>query len=107
MALIPNIDIYCVETFEEACAFFQGNNKEEKRFKNINFEYDFFTINNKRYFYNHSYRDDFKEVLGQKQALRAALISACGNHNILLLGSAGCGKSMISKRTAVYYASYE
>jgi len=98
LALIPNIDIYCVETFEEACSFFLDNKKEEKRFKNINFEYDFFTIHNKRYFFNPSYREDFKEVLGQTQALRAALISACGNHNMLLLGSAGCGKSMISKR---------
>ncbi len=41
---------------------------------------------------------DMNEVWGQAQAKKALIISATGGHNLLMIGSPGCGKSMLAKR---------
>ena len=41
---------------------------------------------------------DFSEVLGQHQAVRALAIAAAGQHNLMMLGSPGTGKSMLASR---------
>lgn len=41
---------------------------------------------------------DFSDILGQESVKRAALISACGFHNLLLVGPPGSGKSMTACR---------
>jgi magnesium chelatase family protein len=42
--------------------------------------------------------DDLSDVRGQFAARRAAEIAAAGNHNLLMIGSPGAGKTMIARR---------
>jgi magnesium chelatase family protein len=98
VSLIPNINIYAVDTLQEAINFFSTTEKENYKISNQIYNYESININNTRYYYNTQYNDDFEEVRGQSLAKKAALIVAAGGHNILFEGSPGCGKSMIAKR---------
>lgn len=41
---------------------------------------------------------DFSDVRGQEELIDAILLGAAGGHNILMIGSPGCGKTMIAQR---------
>ena len=95
---IPNLQIFCVKSLDEAINFVKSNNKEEYLYKKNIFLYKTLDINDEKYYFDTTYTEDFKDIIGQDMAKNAALISASGNHNIIFEGSPGCGKSMISKR---------
>lgn len=94
---IPGLSFYGVESLEE-CVTFLKNPSALAPSEPVALDSRRFQIGDDLFYYTETYGEDFYDVKGQELAKRAALIAAAGMHNLLLEGSPGCGKSMISKR---------
>lgn len=84
--IIEGLNLYPVKTLKEAMEVSEG--KKEAIISKGNFN---FTLDNNE-------TVDFSEVKGQEYAKRAAMIAAAGGHNFIMIGSPGCGKTLIAKR---------
>jgi magnesium chelatase family protein len=85
-SIVSGIDVYAIKNLNQLVDFLSGDldlkptkYKEEKPI--VHKPIDF----------------DMAEVLGQEQAKRALEIAAAGGHNILMVGSPGSGKTMLSR----------
>ena len=88
-AVVNNLKVYGVSTLSEVVNFLEGKGNLEPTVVNTREEF---------YAAQTSAADDFIDVKGQEAVKRAFVVAAAGGHNILLIGSPGCGKSMMAKR---------
>ncbi|MCI5969220.1 YifB family Mg chelatase-like AAA ATPase [Helicobacter sp.] len=93
---IPNLKAYYAESLKDALEIIQNPPPLQMYASTLPFAH--LTIQNTRYYFTQDFPLDFQDIVGQERAKRAALIAACGFHNILFEGSAGSGKSMIASR---------
>jgi len=84
---LKNTNIYFAKNIKEIIDFFKGDTELER-----------FSQKEKVSIKNTEYCPDLSEVCGQMAAKRSLEIAAAGNHNLLMLGSPGCGKTMLARR---------
>ena len=88
-AVVNKLKIYGVNHLNDIVDFFAGTRDIAPTIVNTREEF---------YAQLFSYPYDFDEVKGQANVKRAFEVAAAGGHNIILVGSPGCGKSMMAKR---------
>lgn len=88
-AVVNKLKVYGVNHINKVVGFLNGLEPLEPT-----------VVNTREEFYSqmYSFPYDFDEVRGQENVKRAFEVAAAGGHNIILVGSPGCGKSMMAKR---------
>ena len=92
-ALIPDVEIYPANNLNEVVNHFLDDEAIAQKLTRFSIDIDeYFKKENEEEF-----QYDFKDVKGQQKAKFAMEIAAAGGHNLLMSGSPGAGKTLLSK----------
>ena len=86
-AVVEGIDVRAAEALPEVVAFFRGTQALRRAEP----------VDVRAAIAGSALAVDFREIRGQGAAKRALTIAAAGGHNALLIGPAGCGKTMMAR----------
>ncbi|QQK08612.1 YifB family Mg chelatase-like AAA ATPase [Miniphocaeibacter halophilus] len=87
-SLVKGIEIIPVKNLKDLVDYLNNELKIE------NYNDEIFTLEN----LNPSYNVDFSEIKGQEKLKRAMEIAAAGEHNLIMIGPPGAGKTMAAMR---------
>ncbi len=86
VSLLKDVELYPVSSLRQCIEFLNDKTGIDVYKRKAFIESDFEKV------------PDFADVKGNESVKRGLVIAAAGNHGVLMLGSPGCGKTMMAKR---------